>query len=494
MKGLSITFDRIAPHANIIVAVSLMAVYLFPIAQPIYFSDDAFLYLNGLIDQKIMGSNAWWFRANEEIEIWAKTNGRFSPLSAYLYFFLIYSLPPIIVKWIYFLSTCLTIVVAGFFVKRLIKGLPFALFILIALSCIQFCIRYHDAYNSFGLLYHSIITLNLLSLIFLDKYLESQDLKVYIFSILLFALGILSQEIAIIFLPIYFLFIVRKGRSGVVFLPYFTIGAFFIICIASLKFNLDTNYQYEGVKAEFNIFKNLYVLYAQSLGSLPIRNSFCFYFDINVYQRLICSYWIELVLLLSFAFFILKSYLNIPTLKISKYTLVIVFILILMPALAISFSSKYIKEVSECRFYIPVFIQIFGVAILLTSLFIRFIRLRVFLMIIMPFVLALSYLTNRLEIENGIKKHYRHTHLMDQLKEVAKNSQSGDTVFTFNMWTEEKVLNQLTELYLNKKIVYKNISMIDTAIVYPKILVYSMADNPRFLFFKDYKIKIRDFE
>lgn len=494
MKGLSILWSRINHYANCIALLVLMLVYLSPIIYPMYFSDDAFVYLNSLIDNKVIGSKAWWMQANEVIDHWTKINGRFNPLAIYTYHFLIYNCQPAFVKWIYFLTTCLTLIVASSFVKILVKRHYFELFILFALSCIQFCIRYHDPYNSFGLLYHSILILNFLSLILFNRYLQTGKWYTLIFSIVFFLLGLLYQEIAIIFVVLHIILVYKTKKGPINLWPILLISSLFLFFIIILRLNVDTTGQYVGLKSEFNLGNNLYVLYAQVLGSIPLRSSFCARFDLLAYSQLLEKYWIDILVIFSSSFYILKTSIQFPIIKMNRYMILSAFCLILLPALAISFSAKYIKEVHECNFYIPVFIQIFGMAILLYGLFIQFMKFRLGLMIILPMVLSLSYLTNRIEVNNGIDKHYRHLHVLKELGRISKVSQSNDTVFTYNMWTEEKVMEKLTELYFNKKIVYKNIYTMDSTLIYPKILAYSATDTPKFLFFKNYKYKIKDFE
>lgn len=480
--------DIISRYNLEILVVLLMVVYLFPIIQSVLFSDDAFIFLNSLIDNKIIGDDSWLFKAKEETITWALNSGRIAPLFYFTNNYLLYNLNPISVKLIYYVGTLLAIFIGCYTISKLFEYNIFSLLLLFCIGSVQFCIRYHDSYNSFGLLYPCIVIFNFSSLYFANTYLSTmRNLNLYI-SLAFFLVSLFFQEISLIFLPIHMVLYWWKSKSIKHLIPYFVIAGLYFLLFCFMRLSVDTSTQYSGLKSVFDFKKNIYVFYSQFLGGIPLRNTFCTYFDFDLYCKLLTENWLQVLFMFIVSFFVLWRQFNIKTIQSSNYIIVIGFMLLLLPALSISFSAKYIEEISESKFYIPVFIQIFGSALLLGVLFLRFYWGRIFILIVFPSIICLSFLTNKTEIEKGKRIHTRHSLLLKKLEQSDKILKPGDTLLTYNLWTEDRVVENLMEQYFKKKIICKKINELDSNSIYSNILIYRYDDTLQYEFKRKFNL------
>ena len=363
-----------------------IAVSLFPLLQSGYYSDDMEYSLIRPAQELQGGSFLNHLVDKNTVSI--KLNGRLSPVN---YFFkgLIYYYANTLLayKVIILLMVVVNIFLFGHFVKLLVgnKYVSYLLMLVIP-SFFQFRLN-HDPILAFGGQMQILFLFVLLSLIFLQKYLIGNKYSNWGISVIFYNLCLYCYEVSFVFLPVYFILIFEarsNWRKGVI-----TASPFLVSLFAAVTLNLLAVFVwkdpsaagYAGTKMNINI-SILKTFFIQIGAALPLSYYFgdpSKIFDHNILDflsRVSLPYWL-ITVLFTFFYLRLSRKLNLPDIK-WRALILTGLIFFLAPAFLTSLSEKYQRELIPYGFgmgHIPVYIQYYGLLMILSGCFFFFLRL-----------------------------------------------------------------------------------------------------------------------
>ena len=349
---------------------------LFPLLDTGLVSDDAY---NSQISGAILTQGVTlWQRIWEEVVGWAVGAGRIYPLN-YIYLYVFYYFDPniLLVKLITLSIICIDVLLFSKIIRTLTRNqnLPYLCAFLIPLF---FQFRFwHDAILGFTFLMPLMCLFFFVSILLLIKYLENKKNSYLIYLILLYIVSMLTYEIAYSFVLVYvsiFLFGFDKKNSVkfLLIVLFLTFGHFFLgqyIHLSHLSEGGTSTYA--GSKLNLDIIPALHALYIQATAAIPLSWKFA---NAPFHQKF---YEIGLENFIAYAAF--ATLFCTALFKFDKNSLnkniiykIIFFSLctLLGPALAIA-ASGHQKELIDAGFgygYTPVFIQYFGLCILILFL------------------------------------------------------------------------------------------------------------------------------
>lgn len=456
-------------------SILAFCLFLVPIINNIYYSDDSFIYLNAQILKHNHLYFSIWDYSLKEIKAWVITSGRFNPFALFLTYYLLFSIEqPIYYKIVLYLGNIIAMIPVILFFRKWIPKFKFTIFLIILCTTIQFCIRYHDAYNSFGLMYPSVVFFGFLSLYFLLDYIQYNQIKYLLYSIISLIISNLFIETAFVFFALIFVVLIQSKSKLSIWLPYLVLFISYVAFLIFIKYNLNGDPLYPGLQPDFNFNEVSRTFLIQLKGSLPLKT--LFHRDINFLElkSIFSNNKIILFLLFSVSFCTLIYYKNIEKIKFKLSFYFFIFCLIVFPAVFISISDKYQTQLNETNYYIAVYIQIIGIALLIYSLFLNIKWLRYIFICVIPMIVCITYCLNVSEINLGKKLHFQHMYIIDFLKKNATVFDSKkDTLFGYNLWIEKNQMTDLLYAATNKKIEYKAINNVDSMIHYKRLIIYN---------------------
>ena len=237
-------FDRVDVRWLYAAAFLLSALALAPILHSGFFDDDS---LNSALwsssTMAMRGSNVITAAITEQYG-WMSNQGRFFPVTAYVYFlFYLINGNAGLFKVLMFALVLLDLALFAYLVKRLSRSTALAgLALALPPLVIQFrSLDFHDPTLAFAGMLPVLFALIIGSLILLVSYLERGDRRFLIASLVCYAVGLMTYEISIAMFPLYFLVIwlfprrhpVRK--SAKMTLPYAVLSGCAVAIAVALR-------------------------------------------------------------------------------------------------------------------------------------------------------------------------------------------------------------------------------------------------------------------
>lgn len=345
-----------------------------------YFGDDLYnFYIPGLFP--------FQFQSPTELAIqstidWAKS-GRFFPISKYVYYVFEYCQTVFQYKLFIVFLTVFNVFLFSYFIYYLTKSKKiFLVLLLITTSFIQYR-YYHDPMLSFHGLLHVVWILTIVSLLFYCKYVETKKSYNLYLSALFYLFAITTYEISFAFIVLHlFIYLYYKKFKKIENISIYSLLP--IIVTLTLMFILNVYLRSEAnitsgpYKIDWELGLILKTFFLQVVSVLPTSYYFEFENYKDFYTQQKSTIFIPLV---SFLFalvlvFVIK-YKDINETIKKNISIVIglsVFSILIMvlPATLISLSPKFydvennINAVVFAKPYLPIYIQIYGLSLLIT--------------------------------------------------------------------------------------------------------------------------------
>lgn len=381
------------------------------------------------------------------------------------------------------------VILFGYFIKVLFKKWNYTLLFMILVPILfQFRLN-HDPILSFYGSQQLLITYILLSLIFLDKYF-SNNKKIYIFlSVIFYNFLLYSYEIGIFFVIIYPILIIyyyhskHHKLSNIIkhFLPYIISLLIFFLLLLIKYAGISYSGTYSGIQINLNFHAILSTFLIQASSAFPLsyyfsKHSFLFCHSIGCVFQNIKLLDIGAILILNL--FFIRFIIDRRTKNFTSYLKLFILgiILLLLPAMPISLTKKYQNELTTYGWgigYIPVYIEYFGVALLLggiviwaknlKSSFLKSIIITIILIGINIIVL-LNIQNNRIVIDkSNVDLKYRRVALENALKNnIFQNVTSESSIliidqYSYDPYKYDSLLKSWSKEYpwKNKYLVYE---------------------------------------
>jgi len=346
------------------IALCLAAYSLRPVLYSGYYFDDS---LNSLLRAHLSGEGkSLWNHLYETATSFPQ--GRFGPLSAGSRFLVHY----IFHEVEYYKVAILTGIVAniaffGYFLRRFTGSFNLAMASMLLIP-IFFQIRnYHDPITSYNLLLQQMCFLLFASLIFFHAFLAKKKLSTFLASAICYLSALLTYEIGFSFLIFFFILAWHHHKNLIASLK--TTAPLVFLTIAVLAVNMYARMQfpahYSGVKANLKVEALFTAFFEQLCGALPLS----YYSQVKgpVLAFLAASDVGYALILFSLCLYFLKK---TGDEKIEPTCLIISgFALWVLPACVIALSEKYQNELTFGTAYLPVYLQYFGLLMLLMGVF-----------------------------------------------------------------------------------------------------------------------------
>lgn len=329
---------------------------LSPILFSDYFGDDIYNFqVHGAVPayyDSVYDLTVFYFKK------WVFEQGRFFPGAFYAYY--VFWLFDNVVSYKIFLVVCILINIIAFsyLVYMLTKNIKLVfLFSITVLLLFQFK-YYHDSFLSFHGLIQLVFLYVTIALIFLIKFFEKKNKYYLVLSTLFYTFSLLTYEISFSFLLIFIIIIFVYSENLKTKIVNFII---FILPYVAI-FSLNIYIRHIGVANEgaysinFNFMTILKTYIFQISSTLPLSYIFK---DVNV--------WLKLLFAFIFMLFLFISFKRISKNKDERVMYLIGFALIFLTPILITLSPKYQSEIRFGVGYIPVYIQYFGLGILIAT-------------------------------------------------------------------------------------------------------------------------------
>ncbi|MFY7860917.1 MAG: hypothetical protein ACOVP5_01725 [Chitinophagales bacterium] len=416
------------------IALVCLVFFLLPITNGVPYSDDAVVHFAADIARSSDSGNDFIQETLSSIKTWATVNGRFNPIISFINYSLNSGLENYhIYKWIMYVMNLVAFLSAALLWKKWIgRRFPSAIFLIYSLASIQFCITYHDAYNCFGLMYPFLITTGCLSIYYLAIYADSFQKKHLLISSVLWVSCLMTIEVSFLFLGILLLFFIdRKIRLNAL-VPHIAICALYLGFLIFLKLQIDNKPEYSGLVSHFDFNKIIWVVYCQVKSCLPTSSIFANTIPWDKYVQTASYSWITILLLILGSFASIWTNLSIKKMTPTALQILAGLVFLVGPATMISTSVKYQSEVTERWFYIVIFVQILGSAILFTFLFLSTIWFRYISLCIIPIAIGLTYIHNIHQVEKGNRMFGAFVDIKPFLLKNKTHIKSKDTIVSYN--------------------------------------------------------------
>lgn len=342
------------------------------------------------------------------------------------------------------------------FLYMLTKSSPFSLLYLLTIPIFFQFRESPDAATSFAILLPLITVKLSISLLFLQKYLNEKKEFFLLVSLLFYLLMLLMfYEIAYLFFPliIYLVYLKIKSfkKSVKIFLPYVILSLFFIILYFFISLKAPNHYS--GSTINFDMRLIIPAFLKQISASLPLSY---YLFNPKIGQFPFIN---KLDYFVSIAYFVL-SFIFLFKVKIKKPLplIIIGLFIVFIPALPISLSLRYQREVAWGIGYLPVYIQYFGNCLFLLGLIVFFINrvknkvLKIFIISLFSLSLAVSVFIN-LQINKIVIEHLNSAFkyprdIIEKALEngLLENVKEGSTILSLNnsFWDADAFYYSLT--------------------------------------------------
>jgi len=365
-----------------VTVIILSAVSIYPLINSPYLSDDV---INSFIKGALLLKNqSIWQFIFEYIKLWLGYTGRFYPLSYYSAFLFLFLNNLYYYKVIVFIVVLSNLFTFSYFIKITTKSYHLAaLSFFIPTIFFQFRF-YHDPILSFSFLLPLIFLYLFVSLIFLVLYLQKEKKIFLILSLLVYTISLFTYEISYPFFLIYFpvvyyfskkrprlkniklasLFILPVGFTSLITL-FIARGYYKVLFSGGLK--TGTYVPHFRFSAYFlTLAKQIFAAFP--LSYYVVDPNKIFEPSIKYLNKVSLS-WVFIALVGLSIFFCISF--RIPK-EISdssgnfsaKSFMIIGLMLLILPSVLISFSTKYQQEVFWGVAYIPVYISYFGMSLI----------------------------------------------------------------------------------------------------------------------------------
>jgi hypothetical protein len=396
-------------YLKLLLFIGLSSIFFSSILSTGHLADDAY---NSSIRGSLMYSNTSLFdRTVAEINGWIFGAGRIFVLNwIWIYSLFYFFTSTIAVKIIGLIILNLNFIIFYFINKNLTKSSDFALLSVLLFPLI---IQYNIG-NDPVLAYAFFVPLQFLliqiSLLFFLKSLDKANKFLSISSVFIYTCALSIYELAYPLFVIFFLmaFIKNKDLKKSFFktLPYALISLLFILFMFYLKFFvIKTSIHPEGTYPFSNPHLDdlklfFQALYIQILAGFPGVNWFS---DIKASLYFSWKDIFNLLLLVTIIIH-LRNISTISNIKLSKVFILIGLFLIIFPATIVSMSGHqdYLVKMGIGSTYLSVFIQYFGVSIILIYFILKYLNNKLRLFLFVPIIIAL-FVTN-LGLNNKVVK------------------------------------------------------------------------------------------
>jgi len=363
---------------------------LLPLMNSGFFGDDAsnsfikgdLQYTHQNLAQGILGSIKSWL-----------DQGRLFPVALItLYILFTFAGNLVVYKSLIILSVVVNILLFGYFIRIITNSLSVSFLSMLIMPILFQFREYHDPIMSFSMLQQNVFLFIIISLILLVFYIKSSK-KIYLFlSVGMYLLSVLTYEIALTFFMLHFLIMyMYHPNRGFAFIlkscaPFLLISLVCLLITIMIQINLDipitggeynTSYsRYIGIVPNLNVKEIVITFVKQNVAAFPLSYQIPKYLsrpphNLNDIMGLFNTASIIIAVIYFSLSVIILKYVNreISEKKISVLDVrclsIIGLLVLILPSVLVSLSSKYQKELYWGVGYLPVYISYFGVAIVI---------------------------------------------------------------------------------------------------------------------------------
>jgi hypothetical protein len=245
-------------------------------------------------------------------------------------------------------------------------------------SVIQFRLQFHDAFSSLNAMYQLLGMLIFSSIIFYSKYLKGGHWFYLVLSVILYTAALLVSEVGVTAMLLFPFcpWLVNKVHKGVIksLAVYFFITLIYVGSILWIRHSLTAEHiWYDGLQTNYNPGVMLTLLIKQAYAALPLSNldhqiaiPRILFHQLTDFRNLIA---VLILALLAGGIFWLYKKEKAAGQALAYKQFLFALVLMLAPALVILPSVKYQNSVRWGVGYLPVYLQAFGSATLLSLLF-----------------------------------------------------------------------------------------------------------------------------
>jgi len=358
----------------IICAVAINAINLLPVADSPYLGDDSWREscLNGMLDLTGSGFlDICWLSVVDSIKA-----GRWYPLVFYYYalfrFLDLYSY-----KVLTILLVICNVILFGVFVRMITRSMAAALVSLLLCPMVFQHRLYHDPILGYYCLMQVEFLLIIGSLILFCLYLEGRSRLFQLLSVSLFVLSLLVYEAFHLFCIMYFVIaLVPTGnarRALAASAPFLATALINAIIIVVIRYSF--NVHYDGITAVLDPHAWLAALAKQVVAALPL--SYFVTADQSSSLMEFAKSYISndlFILLACWSIFwcMCAEYSTREKVVLNTRQVVLIMLIavgfLIVPAILVSASAKYQRELTWGLGYLPVYVSAFGVTLFLTLL------------------------------------------------------------------------------------------------------------------------------
>jgi len=355
-----------------IVILIFVAIFLSPIINSPYLSDDGIYYF--LRGDSIINDRGMKKMIVANFMSWV-SRGRFFPFSEYALLIFYYIKNVHIYKLLIILSVCFDVALFGIVIEKFTKSKRAKLMSMLTIALFfQVLTTYHCAFVAFQMFMQVLLALLFLIIICMQNYYESGRKVHLIFGIIFYSISLMTYELAFT----YFVIIVgliwyfsRRIKDIIKMSALYAVPTL-IVGLINIKVKMDTTVRYEGISVNLDPKMVIATFIKQCTAAFPMAN-YIFQRNNGILQNTVKGVLKNITVqdVLITALFLSLLYLvrkQIPAVKITinkwKF-LLIAFLIYIMPAILISISAKYQSELSMGYGYLPVYLQYFGLSLLI---------------------------------------------------------------------------------------------------------------------------------
>lgn len=327
--------------------------------------------------------------------------GRFAPLSLGLQEILFYYVPSVkAYKLLVFIFNLLAVASFIYLLYNLNWGAAAAVWLVFYGAVMQFRTIYHDAYTSMHIMFPLLSIYMFLSLAFYCKYIRSSKYWHLAVSVIFYAAAHLASELglALVLLLVIIAWVIRlpMRKALLSFIPFAMVSLIYVSIVWWVRSHTNTT-TYSGLNANIELNAMWQVLIKQLYGSLPLSALHkqgaipaILLHQLNMMSNILAVIGIFVGCFIVYLYKIGKR----NPVQFNKRIVLFAVGLTISPAVFIMPSLKYQQELHWGMAYLPVYIQAFGTATLLTCVFFMLYNARLDTMRIVGKVLfALSVIT-----------------------------------------------------------------------------------------------------
>lgn len=377
-----------------VLAIFFNFLVLFPVLSSDYFGDDLYNFQTiGAVPyyfDTVYDMTAFYFKQWLDI-------GRFYPLAWYLYE-LFYVLDDVFLYKLFLIFiTVLAVSIFSWLVSVFSKDNRLVLIVLIVTPVLFQFRFYHDPFLSFQGLVQIASIFCFLSIGFYKKHIANEGFFNLFLSLFFWICFVLLYEISYIFI---FIFIIMywfgNKKDGSVF--YFIFFLSVVIAIVGWL-RVHSVQTIDAYNPSFDLYNIVNAWFFQVLSTAPLS-----YASISSFAIYLGAF--ELVLVFIFLFLMqssLLSKLNFPCHKVyrDRSIYILSLFLLFMSGFLISFSPRYQEQIRFGIAYLPIFMQYFGLSLLLSILLTSFVRpvYKVSSVLLLSVVLIIHSISNKNVVE-----------------------------------------------------------------------------------------------